>query len=165
MSGHCPGWPVKLTWSLMVQVLVSPGPRLEARVKNATVPPSPLIAGSVLTSLDCPPMPSTLTRAVVPVTRLRTKTSGHSPGYCVKSATPGSEQVFVSPEVRLEAIESKAINVPPALIAGPKSTPPRTAPTSGPALAPFACPPVGLTLTRWVTPVLRSEEHTSELQS
>jgi hypothetical protein len=43
---------VKFTWSLMLRVLVSPGPRFEAKVKNATVRPSPLIAGSVPTSLD-----------------------------------------------------------------------------------------------------------------
>lgn len=53
---------MKFTWSLMLQVLVSPGPRFEARVKNATVAPSPLIAGSMLTSLDCPPVLLTLTR-------------------------------------------------------------------------------------------------------
>jgi hypothetical protein len=80
MSGHCPGWSVKFTWSLMLHVLVSPGPRFEARVKNATVLPPPLIARSSLVSLDCPPVLLTITRWVTPVTRLRTKMSGHSPG-------------------------------------------------------------------------------------
>ena len=68
---------MKFNWSLMLQVLVSHGPRFDARVRNATALPSPLIAGSVLASLDCPPVLLMLTRTVVPVTRLRTKMSGH----------------------------------------------------------------------------------------
>jgi hypothetical protein len=58
---------VKFTWSLMLQLMVSPGPAVEARVKNATGLPSPSMAGSVLRSLQCPPMLPALTRTVVPV--------------------------------------------------------------------------------------------------
>jgi hypothetical protein len=39
--------------------------------------PPPLIAGSVLASLDRPPVLLMLTRTAVPVTRLATKMSGH----------------------------------------------------------------------------------------
>jgi hypothetical protein len=56
---------VKFTWSLMLQVMVSPGPGVEARVKNARGLSSPSMAGSVPSSLQCPPMPSTLTRAAL----------------------------------------------------------------------------------------------------
>jgi hypothetical protein len=60
---------VKFTWSLMLQVMVSPGPGVKARVRNTTGLPSPWMAGSALRSLQCPPMLSTLTRMVVLVAR------------------------------------------------------------------------------------------------
>jgi hypothetical protein len=60
---------VKFTWSLMLQVMVSPGPGVEARVKDATGLPSPLMARSVLSSLERPLMLSTLTRTMVRVAR------------------------------------------------------------------------------------------------
>jgi hypothetical protein len=60
---------VKFTWSLMLQVMVSPGPGVEARVKDATGLPSPLMARPVLSSLERPLMLSTLTRTTVRVAR------------------------------------------------------------------------------------------------
>jgi hypothetical protein len=62
---------------MMLQVLVSAGPEVRSEGEERDRAPSPLIAGSVLASLDCPPVLLMLTRTAVPVTRLAAKVSAH----------------------------------------------------------------------------------------
>src|SRR3954471_21959905 len=115
MSGQLPG--VGNTG----QEFVSPGTRFVADEKKATVVPATSMAGSVLARLPCSPLLLTLTRTVVPAARLRTKTSGQTPGTSSKKGG----QVLVSPSTRLLAIESKVTRLPSPLMPGSKVVPPR----------------------------------------
>src|SRR4051812_9630934 len=105
MSGQLPGA------GKTGQLLVSPGTRLVADEKKATVVPATSIAGSVLARLPCSPSLLTLTRAVVPAARSRTNTSGQAPGVSSKKGG----QRFVSPSTRLVATESKVTSRPSPL--------------------------------------------------
>src|SRR5256885_1385746 len=112
---------------------VSPATRLFANEVNATNRPSAEIDGGKLVPLPCAPWEATLTRLVLPALRSRTNPS---------------PAAFPSPAARLAAPEWKATKGPSAEIGGAK-------------LAPLACAPWELTLTRVVLPVLRSRTKTS----
>src|SRR5262249_23108146 len=142
MSGHVPG--VRKPG----QVLVSPNTRFDAEEKKATVVPDVSIAGSVLARLPCPPSSFTLRRVVGPAARLRTNTSGHSPGRSGSSKNGGHE--LVSSGTRFVASESNVTRFPSPLIDGGATVPPRM---PGPLLWPFAWLPSSATDTRSVTPL------------
>src|SRR4051812_37195782 len=109
------------------------GARLVASDRKTTKRPSALSAGLALAPLPWAPPVERLMRAVTPLPRLRTK----------MSATP-----LVSPETRFDAEDENAIHLPFAL-------------RDDSALAPFASPPDGVRLTRWVSPLPRRKTKTS----